>query len=684
MSITLRRQFAGIDAGTPVVMINKGATDKAPLLAEFIVDISGCSFDTTDVFDPLFPSDDYSGQTHDPSKHRLLYLWDLDDSVAQWDAPQNIPAEYANRSKALGKKVQHVYTTAQTVNWKLEIWEPSSGKKAFASGTFTVADPIATAEHIVLVNPNGDTDFTEINRASYPGATFYERQLASGNSFGSGAEFTTYTGLSNVCWLFKTGGTYAVSMLHPGRAGLYPYIGQYGSTGRENPAFSFTGSTVITTAPQGVGTPVAELRVQGIDFPGTWTTFETVAAFPSGGAPLIPKGGWRTIYADCALSNIQGQAVRMDAVNADIEVHIGVANTVLHNIMGAQYPMIIGNSSLARLTNVCFVGNRFTDAPTLRSGPLQGSTNGNHRALIRINTPSHCHVRGSDFFYLAGGNGQPIIKLNKAAMADAYMGVQFCVGEGSNNFVNFVEDFSGQIVPVSDAGILECCIFIHLPEGQRLLGATSTGNTARSCLLVVPGWDDLSLSQGDNTYRSRGFWNPAGDGVPNVGDQAPNEIYSMHSIAWRTRAQNNNNALGSNVSNGTVVTPIGGRDEVLRVGNVFSHAPWNGGSYAASTYSPIVDDHTDASDAILRPDGMPMQCRFIGWNPNGTPDTTYSYQGAYIPRTEFENGSPAVPIASQNTLLWPLDYLGRICGPGRAAGGAERPGYAFDLPARAG
>jgi hypothetical protein len=683
-TLTVSKTFSAPSAGTPAVTINKGSTNKAPLLAEFIVDISGCSFDSSDDYDGLFDVD-YTGKIYDPSFHRLLYFWDLDDSVAEWSAPQNIPAEYANRSKAFGKKIMHVYTTAQAVNWKLEIWEPSSGKKAYASGTFTVDDPIATADHIVLVNPNGDTDFTEIDRTAYARATFYEEELAPGNPFGGGTEFSSYQSLDNVCWLFKAGGTYYPGILHDS-SGAYPYFGQYGTTSTAKPVFDQAAGTAFTVDKTAATVP-DEIRIQNISFQGAWTDYATLPIDKSRRVTCIrPKEGWKTILADCEFKAIYGQIVRSDATALGFdELHIAMANCDLEGLAGAEYAILIGNSGNTPTSNFCFVGNRYVDFDTLVSGPNQGVSNTNHRAFIRNNTPTGVHIRGNDFFRLAGGHGQPVLKLNKSHRSGGYGIVQFNSGEHSESLVNFCEDDSRETTAVWNA-IVECNVSMLLPEGTRVSFASSTGTTSRSNYTVCGTWTDKNLSQSDSTYRARFPHHLVSHGgTYPIGEDAPSEEYNNHGVNLRTQRQNAGRGWGYLADlydvNGTF--DMGGAAQIRRRFNNFVHAPYQTDADREATYAPLKDDPAVAGDAITRPDGTEMRFRFIGWNPAGTPDTTYSYNGDYVPSGLFEIGSSAFK-ASDKTLSWPIDYLGRICGPNRALGAAERPDYALSLGVRTG
>lgn len=677
MTITVSRIFTAPSAGTPTVTVDTGSFDTAPLHTIFSVDVSGCSFDSDEDHDGLYDVD-YTGKVHNPAAHRLLFFWDLGDAIENWDAPVNMPAEYMKRSKAFGKEIQHVYTTPQTATWKLEIWEPSSGKKAFATGTILVKDPLEEADHIVLVNPNGDSDFTEITRGDYSGATFHEENATTAdNIFGTGTEFSDHQNRDNVCFLFKTGAAFRCTVNHTGTCDNL-YFGKYGTTSSADPIIDMTTSASFNVAGR-TGSTAHEVRYQNLDGLGNWSDNDTVAVpnTPTHGA-FKAAVGWRATVADCRVRRLRGEAFQVSGNGtATSPISMTMANTTFEGVAGQQYPVIMGRFPASDGSTFCSVGCAHIDlTDTL-------TANDSHKSPIRVNGVRRMHVRSADIYLQKEADGQYGIKANIAGYTGADVSIQQFVYEGPLYPVQLYEGGDTPLRPMRT--VVENFICLSNPEGTRITQGATAGTTTRAGLQIAGRWS-TNVSQGSSTFRARHpsqLASSAGGDYP-AGEEAPFEQYAITGLNLRTEVQNG----GSHTwgfdepglrADGTI--SLGGLTHPGRQANTFVHAPNQ--SSPETTYSPLADGETSLSDAVKRLDGSGMTFRFPGWNPSGTVLTTYSYNGNYVPSMKPLTGSSAIGASGDDrTLYWPLDYLGRICGPNRAVGAAERLGYSFNLTAR--
>ncbi|HDR28348.1 PKD domain-containing protein, partial [Rhodovulum sp.] len=142
----------GLDGGIVSITVDRTSLRCAPDSVRLGVDLSNSTFDTPG------PA---PGANYDPRLHELVYIWDTGDT-GEWSAPQNVLAEWNDKSKGRGPWIAHCYDAPGTYTVRLTVIEPSSGKQAQATASITVEDPndVYAGAETVCINPPGDDNFT--------------------------------------------------------------------------------------------------------------------------------------------------------------------------------------------------------------------------------------------------------------------------------------------------------------------------------------------------------------------------------------------------------------------------------------------------------------------------------------------------------------------------------------------
>lgn len=148
---TASRAFPGgypplLSGGNIAINVDRTSLQVAPDSVRMSVDLSGATFDAAG------PA---AGANYDPRYHDLVYLWDTGDTGA-YQHGGRCPTAWVNKAQARGPWIAHCYETDGTYTASVTVIEPSSGKTASASVTFTVGDPTTVLTQFGI-NPVGSS-----------------------------------------------------------------------------------------------------------------------------------------------------------------------------------------------------------------------------------------------------------------------------------------------------------------------------------------------------------------------------------------------------------------------------------------------------------------------------------------------------------------------------------------------
>jgi hypothetical protein len=218
MSLTISKAKTDTSGGT--ISISKTEPDYMvnPCPVVFEVDISSASFDCSETYSVW--EDHTFSNYYEPHRLELDAFWSFGDSGHWTNVTDEIPAEYSIKDRGLGIWTAHVFTDAAMTSAgtdytvRVKVVERSSGKVAEASTTVTVKNRFFEADTIVLVNLDGDTDYsafdateTALDSAGWTGTIVKTPQLGSGETFTrTSTLYSTYASSANTLWLFKGNG----------------------------------------------------------------------------------------------------------------------------------------------------------------------------------------------------------------------------------------------------------------------------------------------------------------------------------------------------------------------------------------------------------------------------------------------------------------------------------------------
>lgn len=615
--------FTPHTGGTISIRTHRVAHNVAPEPVGFWVDLTESNFDTSG------PS---GGDFFDPRLHDLIYYWDFGDT-GTYAKTVNVLDDWKSRTNGLGPYVNKTYQNDGNYTVSVTVVEPSSGKTATAT-TSVIVDSVTAAfgaSHIVLINPAGDSDFSDAADLVAAGAQTYQTNEVTLSSLvmDDNEVNPVDPDAPEKCFLFKRGETFTVELY-----GIDGYhhsdmmFGAYGSDpakpilnhkGTQPSMFYTTSGFGQTRAQPNVGV----MRFVGLELVGKWDASDYI---PDGSSGELTSRcfnlGTRCdlILSDCKITNFEAgfigtlysEAVDLDTVYAGFFID----DCHLENV-GGQYPIIVRRSGHPDAS--------FNITGTLFTQPVDAIRSLNTRAHIRENFHQNFYAAKNDFFQT---DSQPILKTVNAPWRDGGL-----VNIHSNSFEGGISAVGVATTESAFANrntvhnvIIDSNIFVPAFNGRGLVETHATGLTVRNNMLIGPNNAPADL------YTSEGFVSASAEGGSTNfnADRAdePIRIFNNSYIAFRNNA-NNLNKTPSWYTN----VPYSGKEYTnFQVTNNLLHAP--NLSPAITGQGPIT-----STEQLWTPRNAGYRTQFARSNGEAWPDDILNGESLTVPYFSRKDGT---------------------------------------------
>lgn len=602
----------GPDGGQIELIVSRSTLRCAPDSVRFEVDLSNATFDT--------PGPN-PGEFFDARLHDLVFLWNTGDS-GTWTKPQNVLADWRDKSTARGPWIAHCYTTPGTYTVELTVLEPSSGKIATTSTTVVVEDPdvVYAGTKTVCINPPGDSDFTGAPAGSF-------NQALSGTNVVVNDEWwwTQLQDGTERRYLFKAGATYpgeigfdysAASRASPGPHPMYSTYGGgkvdlLAPSGGENQGRLFT----ITGDYDGILNPrINDFRIQNIRVDGGFNSHTEVPDDTSAsGKPssLVRTNKYLDIVVQgCECINLRNSAFAfyfdgsvpetLAQDNTTLPAHAHVDDCSADNYGGQYSGLYTGDNDRLPDSSLAVTGCRFVQRSDAISGGAQ------HRAWFRENGHHRLYMTCCDGYGKESQNSGWKILTTVTKEIGHIANIYGIASEG-----NYVPMHIGQNIAVKGIArsvaanvVLDGLVLVGDYTTNHLFNSYITGVTVRNVLGIIPDSPRLHNSSFTNstasmndeestspqvTYTSRKFLSAFRMQLASKSSMPSPETLGARCAVYNCTFLLKR-ALSDNGGNAPAMMQIAPEFTNVTAANNVLDGPWSDNSANATPFAPLQSD----------------------------------------------------------------------------------------------